>query len=289
MFDLFAAFKTELAPWLTLAVSQIYLAIPILVIAFVRHGRASLRWSAGLLHSVRINLSFLVLNRLLAPLIGFFGGLGAKSALGLGLPQLPEVFWQDVPLALRIFIGILLSELAVYWAHRFLHTPWLWPIHAVHHSDRHMNMFTADRAHILERLLTSFIVAFCLFMADVPMAGAALVFLLINFHDAYIHARLDIDHGPFNLVIASPRFHQWHHADEPAAYGKNVGILTGLWDWVFGTYYNPGPVSAPLGVKEVRGESFVGLLVYPFKAWAGMAHAHMDRSASKPDAPLTES
>ena len=289
MRDLIAMLKAEIGPWIALLMAQVYMAVGIVTIALVRHGRAALRWTSALAKSVRINLGFLVINRLLAPVIGFSSAMGAKSAVNLGLPQVPEAFWQDVPLAARVFIALVMSEFLVYWAHRLLHTPWLWPVHAVHHSDRHMNMFTGDRAHILERMLTSFILAFGLFMASVPVSGVILVFVLIQFHDAYIHARLDIDHGPFNFVIASPRFHQWHHADDPAAYGKNLGILTGLWDLLFGTYYNPGKVTAGLGVKEVTGESLFALLIYPFKAWGRMARAHLGRSVSKPDIRMTES
>jgi sterol desaturase/sphingolipid hydroxylase (fatty acid hydroxylase superfamily) len=42
---------------------------------------------------------------------------------------------QALPLALRIFLGILAYDFTIYWIHRSMHhVPFLWRIHRWHHS-----------------------------------------------------------------------------------------------------------------------------------------------------------
>ena len=52
----------------------------------------------------------------------------------LHIPTLPPDFWQD-----HIWIGLIVAVLAKdscdYMIHRLMHTRWLWPAHAAHHSE----------------------------------------------------------------------------------------------------------------------------------------------------------
>ena len=63
-------------------------------------------------------------------LYGFASGLSRFGlASGLGL-------WPvNSPLVVQVLTVVLLGDMLEYWYHRLAHTvPWLWPLHAVHHT-----------------------------------------------------------------------------------------------------------------------------------------------------------
>ena len=100
-----------------------------------------------------------------------------------------------------------------------------------------------------------------------PMIGgwAAVVLLTYNM---YVHADIDWDHGPLAKVFASPRWHKWHHANEPSAYNKNFANVFPFYDVLFGTYHCPGPCNLPLGYEGSPNHDFVKLWVLPLTGWA---------------------
>ena len=145
-------------------------------------------------------------------------------------------------------IGILLvGEVVGYWMHRWFHTARLWKFHAVHHSSVDLDWLSAVRVHPANDMLmriASTVPILLLGFAPVAVAG---IMPLLTLFAILIHANVDWDWGPLRGVIASPRFHRWHHADESAAQDKNFAGLLPVIDRIFGTYYMP---------KDARPESF---------------------------------
>jgi sterol desaturase/sphingolipid hydroxylase (fatty acid hydroxylase superfamily) len=82
--------------------------------------------------------------------------------------------------------------------------------------------------------------------------------------NAYVHMDVDWGHGPLRLIIASPRFHRWHHADTPELYGKNIANMFPFYDVMFGTYIDPGVCREPMGAIGVPENHFLKLMAYPF-------------------------
>lgn len=60
---------------------------------------------------------------------------------------------------LALLVSIAITDFLYYWVHRLEHTKWLWPEHAVHHSDTGLNVTTAGRAHFLEQFLMPVLIA----------------------------------------------------------------------------------------------------------------------------------
>lgn len=189
----------------------------------------------------------------------------------LNLPHLQPQFWDSVPLPLVIIIGLLATDFVAYWNHRILHTDWLWPAHAAHHSDTHVNAFTSFRVHILESIVGMVMQIVILTWLQMPAAIPYVIVLTVLFN-MYQHIDLDIHHGPLKYIIASPRYHRWHHADVPEAYGKNLADMFPFYDLAFGTYYVPGPCKEMMGATKtgVEDKNILSLLVYPFKEWRRM-------------------
>jgi sterol desaturase/sphingolipid hydroxylase (fatty acid hydroxylase superfamily) len=79
-----------------------------------------------------------------APLVGPLSQAVERRRLGL-LQKLPGPEW------VRTTAAVLLMDYSLYGWHVLTHrTPWLWRLHATHHSDRHLTASTALRFHFLE-------------------------------------------------------------------------------------------------------------------------------------------
>lgn len=192
----------------------------------------------------------------------------------LGIPTLDPAIWDGVPLLLVCLIGIVTKDFADYWSHRVMHTKWGWATHAAHHSDTHVNAFTGLRVHFLESFLMTLGYVLLLTWMQIPEIIPA-VALFYAVHGIYVHLDLDWDHGPLKFLFASPRYHRWHHADVPEAYGKNLASVMSIWDVLFGTYYNPGICEEPMGALKtgVPDKNPVLIYIHPFQEWGRLIRA----------------
>lgn len=59
------------------------------------------------------------------------------------------------------------------------------------------------------------------------------------------------DFGPLRAILASPRFHRWHHTSAEEGRDKNFAGLLPLWDILFGTYYIPDSQPTGFGVSDL--------------------------------------
>lgn len=198
----------------------------------------------------------------------------------LGVPRLSPGVWSHVPGPLTLVILIVLRDFCDYWNHRFMHLRWVFPVHAVHHSDAHVDAMTTFRVHACEWLVMQVSYVLLLSWIGAPAVPATVVSLLLVLHNCYVHLDLDWTHGPFRYLLASPRFHRWHHADVDLAYGKNLANVIPAFDLMFGTYIDPGPCTAPLGAarQQIPSTDLPRLLVWPLIGWARLVREAWDRS-----------
>lgn len=260
-----------------------------LLIALVGGYRALV--SRNALANSGVSVLFWFSNLMLTPWLALAtaGVLMAYNALGL--PRLSPSVWHDVPFPVLVLIAFVAKEFWLYWSHRWLHSRWGWPIHAIHHSDTHVNGLTQWRIHLLEAVVMRLFALVMIGWMGLPPAAAAASTLAVLLHSAYVHSPLDWDHGPLRMVIASPRFHRWHHLDAEPAYNTNLANALPLYDWLFGTYRAPHQLDAPMGARSagVPDNDFVALWVYPFREWArmiGEAAGVRPRPAAAPPGPL---
>ena len=147
---------------------------------------------------------------------------------------------HEWPLVAQLPLAWALVELFAYWPHRWLHeVPWLWRLHATHHSAQRLYWLNATRAHPLEHVFRS---SFGLLPLAVVGAGPELLALSV-LSDAVIglfqHANIDIRLGPLDYVFSAAPVHRWHHSRVRAEADTNFGDSFIFWDLVFGTYYRP--------------------------------------------------
>lgn len=135
-------------------------------------------------------------------------------------------------------VGIGVSELVVYWAHRLHHrVPLLWRwIHQLHHSAERVDVYGAAYFHPLE-ILEGAVLGLLLFTVGLGLTPAA-AFLAA----AWQAASGVFQHGNIRTptwlgyLIQRPEAHALHH--ERGVHGFNYANLP-LWDLVFGTFRNP--------------------------------------------------
>ena len=166
------------------------------------------------------------------------------------------VAWVDQGgTGLQILVYLALTDLLGYAVHRLMHTPWIWRIHAFHHSVRSLNWISGVRGspwHIVLILLPGTLMSSLLLLPKNPTAFAVIMLIdIASQHLNHSNVRLPFA-SKLEWILVTPQMHFIHHnIDE--RYGKcNFGFYFSFWDRVFGTYVNAQNVSTKgqLGLAE---------------------------------------
>jgi lathosterol oxidase len=156
-------------------------------------------------------------------------------------------FWQPdglqrairgQPIPLQWLEVILVADLTQYWVHRAFHrVPWLWPIHAVHHSSRVLDWLAGSRLHLIDVIATRALVLVPVFLLGFDPRALYAYVVFVSFHAVLIHANVRFRFGWLDRIIVTPRGHHWHHAVKPV--DVNFAVHLPFLDRVFGTQYLP--------------------------------------------------
>jgi len=202
----------------------------------------------------RLGIIPLLVFALLAPL--FASADGWLRFNDIIPPQLEDVFPALETRPLLSFLSYLvILDFAEYWRHRLSHTVrWWWALHAIHHSQRQMTLWTDSRNHLLDDLTGGFWFAAVALLVGIPPGHFIGLLIAVKTIEnlSHVNARLSFGRVGERLLV-SPRYHRWHHALElPAGhqyrYGCNFAVLLPLWDQLFGTQYR-GQALPPCGLK----------------------------------------
>ncbi|MBU9189039.1 sterol desaturase family protein [Burkholderia gladioli] len=183
----------------------------------------------------------------------FQSWLRLKGVANLNLDTLwPGVTSQPL-VAFLIYLVVL--DFAGYWYHRWQHRIGVWwELHAVHHSQRQMSLWTDDRNHLLDDLIQGCFFAAIALVIGVSPSQFVVLTALSNFVQSVQHTNARLPFGWLGeRLLVSPAFHRRHHAvgygHEGTAYGCNFGVLFPWWDMLFRTAsWNKTP--EPTGIRE---------------------------------------
>lgn len=179
----------------------------------------------------------------MTPLAMLLDKLFPLAAIG-PLVQLSQNETLPIPLWLQatglMVLSVFIADIAHYWQHRAMHTfPWLWKIHAVHHSNEDLDVvhsFDHPLDSVVKRVF--FVLpASLLFGFEYNEILVLLAFLSI--HNRLLHSPLPVNFGPFVNILADNRFHFLHHSRLPKDYDRNFAAVFPVIDWMFGTYNRP--------------------------------------------------
>jgi sterol desaturase/sphingolipid hydroxylase (fatty acid hydroxylase superfamily) len=255
------------------------------LIVFVVKGREMVALGKRAVAEVRLNLSWYFLDALfVAPVIAVLVAAIQAAVTGYSLQLVGGHVWDSAGRPATFFAVVFLGDFISYWRHRLEHTRWIWPAHAVHHSDTEMTFLTLARFHPVNRLVTSCVDLGFLAVLGFPAWALVANVMVRNYYGQFIHVDLPWMYGPLGWVFVSPVMHQWHHAVDYIGSGSNFATVFSVFDRAFGTYYVPGLCPGPLGVSEDPGTSVTRQLMYPFVCWFDNLRRRRGESLSGPTA-----
>lgn len=204
--------------------------------------------------AIRVDILYTLIHRL-----GFF-----RAALFLAVdPLFDELFglariagwttwhidqvWAGVTdhAVVSFLIYLVIFDFADYWIHRSQHRfEWWWRLHALHHSQRQMTMWTDNRNHLLDDLVRDVLLVVLGQLIGVGPGQFVAIVAVTQLSESLQHANLRLSFGRIGERLwISPRFHRLHHsigighesAGKGTLGGHNFGVLLPWWDILFRT------------------------------------------------------
>jgi sterol desaturase/sphingolipid hydroxylase (fatty acid hydroxylase superfamily) len=218
--------------------------------------------------AVREDVLYTLLHRLgLFRVLLFFSidplwnALAAQARLA-GLPTWSlDDLWPGVTDVALVSFGIYLVvfDLVDYVIHRAQHRyAWWWALHALHHSQRQMTMWSDNRNHVLDDVLRDGVFVLVALAIGVGPGQFVALVALNQLIESLSHANLRMDFGRVGArLLVSPQFHRLHHSiglghesrGPGSLGGHNFAVLFPLWDMLFGTA-RFGSGYEPTGIRD---------------------------------------
>jgi sterol desaturase/sphingolipid hydroxylase (fatty acid hydroxylase superfamily) len=227
-------------------------------------------WHRSWLHDrgdLRTDIALFVTNSLVGgaaagALLAAVAVLAGWLAAGVGFGLWPS----EWPILAQLPLALVVAELVEYSVHRAMHeVPWLWRLHATHHSAPRLYWLNSVRFHPIDLFLVGAgkLVPLVLLGATEPLF--AFVNLFSGVHGSYQHANVPVRIGPLNWIFSMTELHRWHHSPRMAEANHNYGGNLIVWDVIFGTRWLPADREAPerIGIESQPN--------FPMGFWANLA------------------
>ena len=158
-----------------------------------------------------------------------------------------DAFWpgvSDLPwVSLLLYLVVL--DFVNYWLHRTQHQwEWWWRLHALHHAQRQLTMWSDNRDHLLNDVIGAAIMVLVAQLIGIAPGQFVAIVAFTQLSESFQHANLRVWFGPVGERLwISPRFHRLHHSigighesnGKQTLGGHNFGVLLPWWDMWFGT------------------------------------------------------
>lgn len=171
------------------------------------------------------------------------------------------------PIIIQFLEIMFLTDLVQYWVHRIFHQQsWLWKFHAVHHSAQAMDWLAGSRMHVLEVIVLRSCTTLPMYVLGFGETALYGYIFFVYILSVFIHSNVRIPFGFMQYIIATPRFHHWHHGVEKEAIDVNFAIHFPVIDMMFGTFHMPQdrwPKGYGIHGHPVP-KGFVKQFLYPF-------------------------
>ena len=205
-------------------------------------------------NAVKVDVIYTLIHRLgLFKLFMFFTFENLiETAFGMlrvqGLPTFNlDSVWPGVTdtAVVSFVIYLVVFDAVNYFIHRGQHqfNAW-WALHSLHHSQRQMTMWTDNRNHLLDDIVTALVLSIVAMLIGVGPGQFVALVAIGQLSENFQHANIKCSFGWLgDRLWVSPRFHRLHHsvgighesAGRQTLGGHNFGVLFPWWDMMFGT------------------------------------------------------
>jgi sterol desaturase/sphingolipid hydroxylase (fatty acid hydroxylase superfamily) len=173
----------------------------------------------------------------------------------------------EMPIWWQAAVIFLVSDLMLYWLHRWFHDKTMWRFHAIHHSPVNVDWLSTYRFHPVNTWLSFALVDAIMLLVGFSPAAVSAMGTVNLIYSAMVHANLNWTFGPFKYLFASPVFHRWHHTSQEEGMNKNFAPTFPLIDVIFGTFYMPQD-RRPEHYGVAGGnipDGFIRQMIWPFR------------------------
>ncbi len=141
--------------------------------------------------------------------------IGTLRVAGLPTFHLDDL-WPgvtDLPLV-SFLVYLVVMDFCDYWLHRGQHQfDWWWRLHALHHSQRQMTMWSDNRNHLFDDLIRVVLLVTPAQLIGVAPAQFVAIVAFTQLSESFQHANLRLSFGRWGERLwISPRFHRVHHS-----------------------------------------------------------------------------
>lgn len=218
--------------------------------------------------AIRTDVVYTLIHKLGLMRIGLFFSLDPLFDLAFGKLRLVgfdgwqlDRLWPGVTdIALVSFlIYLLVFDFVDYLLHRGQHRyAWWWKLHALHHSQRRMTLWTDNRNHLIDDVLRAAAMVTVAQLIGVGPGQFVAIVAVTQLLESLSHANVRLSFGRWGeRLLVSPRFHRLHHgigvghesAGPGSLGGHNFAVLFPLWDHLFGTARTEGDIE-PTGIRD---------------------------------------
>ena len=207
------------------------------------------KWRHG-----KVNIIFLVFVMLIN--IGF-GILNAGVFEWMQINEFGLLFLIELPFWVELLLSVLLLDLlAQYFVHFLLHkVKWLWRLHIIHHSDRHVDVTTGTRHHPIDFIIRESFALIAILIFGMPLAFYLFYRIVTIFFTYFTHANINLPNRldkTISLIFVSPKMHKFHHHDKMPWTDRNYGNMFSIWDRLFGTFVYGNPKKINYGIDALE-------------------------------------
>lgn len=225
----------------------------LMAVLMVAESRLPSRKSPYRWQHYRLNIALMVSNQL-----GLWLLLQTLSAW----PENWKTPWvgplATLPFGLQLGLGLLLLDGLIYYQHRLFHwIPWLWRLHAIHHSDPQMDVTSGVRFHVLELFLSLGYKAVWSWLLGIGWLTLAVFEIWLMVMALWTHSNIRLSPSAehwLSYILVTPAFHLRHHSLLKGEQQHNFSGGLVWWDQWGKTTYPIALGDFKTGLQEVSAK-----------------------------------
>ena len=215
----------------------------------------------------QLDLGYFAMNHLLIGVLLMVANGFAPTVFGWAVNERVQSFVSGIWLPAQALLLMFCADFVQYWVHRAYHEiPWLWGLHAVHHSAEHLDWLAGSRTHLVQTLIDRALVMVPLYLLGPRVEALNLYVVIVAFQAVLIHSNINWRFGPLGYLFVTPKFHHWHHSKDRPAIDTNYAAHLPVLDLLFGTFHMPKKHwPKEYGTVKRLPRTFIGQFIYPFR------------------------